>query len=444
MTGAAAASAAIVPRHVLGGQAAKSPSDKLNIAGIGVGAMGGEYLKSCESENIVALCDVDPKFAAKTFERYPSAKIYTDFRVLLEKEKGIDAVVIGTPDHTHAVIAMAAIQNGKHVYCAKPMTRTVAEARRVAKAAREARVATQMSAQSCASDAAWSTAEWIQAGAAGPIREVHVWTDRPVWPQGLARPSGSPPAPSQLAWDLWLGPAASRPYNSVYHPFNWRGWVDFGTGAIGDMACHTLHVIFRSLDLQYPESVEATSAFVMVPDDEKPDMAWMRSRRAKTPETFPHASIVTWRFPARGGKPPVRMVWYEGGLKPPRPEGFEPDKRLPGSGLYFVGDQGVLMSGFTGGPRLLPESKNASYTPPVKTHARSAGHYQEWIEAAKGGKPANCNFDFASLLTETALLGTVAIRSGRYLEWDHQNMRISNDADANRFIAEPYRAGWSL
>jgi hypothetical protein len=233
--GTALAAFTILPRHVLGGAGYKPPSEKLNIAGVGVGGMGANYLRNCESENIVALCDVDDTYAAKTFARYPSARTYRDFRVMLEKEKGIDAMVIGTPDHTHAVVAMAAMRLGKHVYCAKPVTRTIFEARQLAKAAREAKVATQMSVQSCASDAACSTAEWVQAGAVGAVREVHVWTDRPIWPQGLARPEDSFIVPSTLDWDLWLGPAPRRPYHPIYHPFNFRGWCDFGTGALGDI-----------------------------------------------------------------------------------------------------------------------------------------------------------------------------------------------------------------
>jgi hypothetical protein len=255
----------LLPRHVLGGPGHTAPSDKLNLAGVGVGGMGAEYLKNLESENIVALCDLDSDKAAKTFNRYPAAKTYIDFREMLEKEKGIDAVVIGTPDHTHAAVAMAALQLRKHVYCAKPMTRTIHEARAVVKAAREAKVATQMSVQSCASEEACATAEWVRAGAVGEVREVHVWTDRPVWPQGLTRSDDAPPVPPTFAWDLWLGPAPARPYHPVYHPFRWRGWYDFGTGALGDMGCHTFHVIFQALRLEHPTRVQACSNFTMLP-----------------------------------------------------------------------------------------------------------------------------------------------------------------------------------
>lgn len=425
----------IVPRHVLGGQGRKPPGEKLNIAGVGVGGMGANYLRNCESENIVALCDVDQRVAAKTFARYPQARRYRDFRVMLEKEKGIDAVVIGTPDHTHAAIAMAAMKLGKHVYCAKPMTRTLHEARLLAKTARETGVATQMSVQSCASDEACATAEWVQAGAAGTVREVHVWSDRPVWPQGLARPRDTVATPPGLDWDLWLGPAPERPYHPVYHPFNWRGWCDFGAGALGDMGCHTLHVIFRALNLAAPTAVDASATFVMQPAPPKgADQAWMRARKASFPETFPMSSIVTWEF---GG---VRVHWYDGGLKPPRPAELEPPAALGKSGILFVGDRGTLLSGFSGSPRMIGKT----FVPPPKTLPRSTGHYQEWIAAAKGGPPANCNFDFGALLTETALLGAMAARLGRRLLWDAENGRVTNDAEANALAAPPYRAGWSL
>ena len=443
--GTALAAFSILPRHVLGGAAYKPPSEKLNIAGVGVGGMGANYLRNCESENIVALCDVDDTYAAKTFARYPGARTYRDFRVMLEKEKSIDAVVIGTPDHTHAVVAMAAMRLGKHVYCAKPMTRTIYEARQLAKAAREAKVATQMSVQSCASDAACSTAEWVQAGAVGAVREVHVWTDRPIWPQGLARPEDSFVVPSTLDWDLWLGPAPRRPYHPIYHPFNFRGWYDFGTGALGDMACHSFHVIFRALKLGYPTRVHACSTLVAQPAlDMNEGRIRVRSRKTRLAETFPHSSVVTWDFPARGGLPPVRMHWYEGGLKPPRPLELEAERPLPDAGLIFVGDKGVLWSGFSGGPSVVPEAKNKAYTPPPKTTPRTIGHYQEWIAAAKGGPSPNCNFDFGSLLTEAALLGVVATRTGKQLDWDAEAMRITNDAEANQYVNEPHRSGWSL
>jgi predicted dehydrogenase len=434
----------LLPRHVLGGAGYPAPSEKLNIAGVGVGGMGGEYLKHLESENIVALCDVDSEKAATTFNRYPNAKTYRDFRELLDKEKGIDAVVIGTPDHTHTVVAMAALQLRKHVYCAKPLTRTIHEARKLVTAAREAKVATQMSVQSCASEGACVTAEWVRAGAVGEVQEVHVWTDRPVWPQGLERPDDMWPVPSTFDWDLWLGPAPERPYHPVYHPFRWRGWHAFGTGSLGDMGCHTLHVIFQALRLEQPTRVQACSNFTMLPayaDDA--DEAWMFSKKAKFPETYPMASIVTWDFPARGKLPPVRVHWYDGGLRPPRPEGWSEAKEYPGDGILFYGSKGVLFSLFTGGPTIVAGRNAKHFTPPRKTLPRTSGHYLEFIAAAKGGKPASCNFDFGGLLTEVALLGTIAQRTREPLDWAAAEGRFTNNERANELIEQPYRSGWS-
>ncbi len=438
---AAAAAFSFVPRRVLGGSGQAAPSDKLNIAGVGIGGMGKNYVKGCQSQNIVALCDVDSVYAAPVFALYPNAKPYQDYRVMLEKEKGIDAVIIGTPDHSHAVIAMAAIRAAKAVYCAKPMTRTIFEARAVAKAARQAKVATQMSVQSCASDAACSTEEWVQSGVVGPIREVHVWNDRPIWPQSIARPTEAAEVPKGLDWDLWLGPAPKRPYHPIYHPFNFRGWFDFGTGALGDMALHSFHVVFRALKLGQPTSAHGSVAVVREPLVAERSY---KSRKANFPETFPHASIVTWDFPARGNLPPVRLNWYDGGIKPPRPLGMDPARPMPIDGIYFGGDKGVLWSGFTGGPSLIPETANQSFTPPAKTVPRTIGHYEEWIAAAKGGQPANCNFEFGSLLAETALLGVIAQRMGRQLQWDAASLRITNDAAANELINPPCREGWCL
>jgi predicted dehydrogenase len=441
----AAAPFLIVPRHVLGGDKRPAPSDKLVIAGVGVGGMGAQYLKGCESENIAVLCDVDDVHAAKTYAKYPAAKTYRDYRVMLEKEKGIDAVVIGTPDHTHAVIAMSAMQHGKHVYCAKPMTRTIEEARLLKKTAIEKKLATQMSVQSHASDASRTTVEWVRAGAVGKVHEVHVWNDRPVWPQGCQRPADAPPVPASLDWNLWLGPASERPYHPIYHPFNFRGWVDFGTGALGDMGCHTLHVIMEALQLGLPVGVDASIARVLEPALKgDADTSWTRSRTAKHPETFPHSSIVTWRFAARGKQPAVRVSWYDGGLKPPVPEGWDPAKPFPIDGILFVGEKGVLFSGFTGGPRLLPESKNQAYNPPKKTLPRTTGHYMDWVNSCKGGPDASCNFGFAAEVTEVALLGALAQRVGGYLEWDAANMKITNDANADALVRGSYRQGWKL
>lgn len=432
---AAAPAALLVPRHVLGGRGFVAPSDKLVIAGVGVGGVGRSYLKGCESQNIAVLCDVDFPYAEKTFAEYPSAARYKDYRVMLDKEKGIDAVVIGTPDHTHARIALAAMELGKHVYCAKPMTRTIPEARKLKRMAAEKRVATQMSVQSCASDAAVTTIEWVRAGAVGTIREVHVWSDRPVWPQDIERPLERPPVPDGLDWDLWLGSAPRRPYHPLYHPFNFRGWVDFGTGALGDMGCHTLHVIVRALELGDPLSVEATRAIPRIPAlSGGADKSWTRSRPVHNTETFPHSSIVTWRFPVRGGKATLPVTWYDGGLKPPAPDGWDRSKPIPADGIFFAGEKGVLWSGFTGTPRLLPESRHAAYKPPGKSLPRSAGHYEEWIAAAKGGPAPKCEFGFGAYLTELTLLGAIAQRTGKLLQWDPAGMKFPNDAEASALI----------
>jgi predicted dehydrogenase len=418
---------------LLASAAAARPNDKLNIAAVGIGGMGQNYIAGCETENIVALCDVDTDYAAKVFEKYPKAARYKDYRVMLEKEKSIDAVIVGTPDHTHAVISMAAMELGKHVYCAKPLTRTITEARLLAKTAREKKLATQMSVQSCASDDSLTVAEWVQSGAIGPVREVHIWSDRPVWPQGIERPAETPPVPAHLDWKLWLGPAPDRPYHPIYHPFNFRGWFDFGTGALGDMACHALHVVFTALKLEQPTSVHASTSFQMVPaPKEKADESWMRARTLKLTETFPSASHVTWDFPARAGLPPVRLHWYDGGIRPSPPTALRNGKRFGADGLMFVGDNGVLLSEFTGGKPHIAGNEGAR--PPEKTLERTIGHYAEWIAACKGGKPARCEFGFGSLLTEVALLGVIAQRTKRYLEWDAAAGRFTNDTEANGMI----------
>jgi len=336
---AAAATFAVVPSGVLGRSGNVSPGYKLNIAGVGVGGMGGGYIQSVSSENIAALCDVDEKYAANTYKRYPKAKIYRDFRKMLEKEKNIDAVVIGTPDHTHAVIASMAMKMGKHVYCAKPLSRTIYEARMLAQIARKAKVCTQMSVQSDASEAQRILCEWIWDGAIGPVREVHVWSNRPIWPQGIERPKDTPQVPAGLDWDMWLGPAPHRPYHPAYVPFKWRGWWDFGTGSLGDMGCHTFAHIARALKLGHPASVQASSTKLF-------------------PETAPSASMVHYDFPAREGMPAVKLTWYDGGLKPRRPEGLEGSRRLGTDGLIFVGEQASMLCGFTGeNPRLIPETR---------------------------------------------------------------------------------------
>lgn len=428
-TAATLATVTIVPRHVLGGVGHTPPSEKLNIAGIGVGGKGAGDIGAVSSENIVALCDVDEKQAGKTFEEYPQAKKYKDFRRMLEKEeKNIDAVVVATPDHVHAVASMMAIKMGKHVYTEKPLTHTIYEARMLTKAAREHKVATQMGNQGRSGEGIRLICEWIWDGAIGQVREVHAWTNRPIWPQGMDRPEETEPVPATLDWDLWLGPAPQRPYNSAYLPFKWRGWWDFGTGALGDMACHIIDAPVLALKLGYPTSVRAISTPV-------------------NSETAPTASIVEYEFGARGKMPPVKVTWYDGELRPPNPEELEPGRRMgsKNGGVLFVGDKGKLVCGCYGkSPRLIPESKMQAYQRPPRTIERVEEHHKDWVNACKGGKPACSNFDYAGPLTEVVLLGNLALRAGKRLEWDGENMRVTNVPEANEYLHRQYRQGWSL
>ncbi len=438
-TAAAAMAFTIVPRHVLGGVGYTPPSDKLNIAGIGVGSQGRGDVDIFGSENIVALCDVDQDylFVREAFKAYPKAKKYTDFRRMLEKQKDIDAVVVATPDHNHAIVSMTAIQLGKHVYCEKPLTHSVYEARKLAEAAREAKVATQMGNQGQASERVRVICEMIWDGAIGPVREVHVWTDRPVWAQGVDRPKETPPAPSKLNWDLWLGPAPYRPYHRVYVRSIWRGWWDFGTGALGDIAAHDFPQIINVLKLGYPTSVEACgSTFARRPPFDSPEVD---STPEMNKDTYPRASIVRYTFPARGDMQPVKLTWYDGGLKPARPEELDEEREMGNDGILYVGDKGKMLNG-----RLIPESRMKAYKQPPKTLPRSIGHHKEWIEACKGGKPAGSNFDVSGPATETVLLGNIALRTGKQLKWDGPNMKVTNVPEADQYTHRQYRQGWTL
>jgi predicted dehydrogenase len=430
MGGAAAAAMAftIVPSHVL----AQPPSNKLNIAGVGIGGMGGSNVRACRDENIVALCDVDEKYAGKVFKAYPKAKVWYDFREMLDKQKDIEAVIVATPDHLHAVVSMEAMKRGKHVYCQKPLTRLVAEARALTEAARKYKVATQMGNQGHSGDGVRNICEWIWDGAIGEIREVHAWTNRPVWPQGIDRPKDNPPVPETMHWDLWIGPAPTRPYNPCYAPFAWRGWWDFGGGALADMACHVLDPVFWALKLKYPLSVQASCTSV-------------------NNETFPLASIVHYEFPAREGMPPVKVHWYDGGLKPEKPEALG-DMQIgqAASNVLFMGSKGVLRCGEYGDdPHLFPLSLMREYKRPPKTLERipNQAHEQNWIRACKGGEAACSNFDYSGPLTEMVTMGNLAIRPenvGKKLEWDGENMRVTNEEKANDYVHPHYREGWSL
>ncbi|MCH8118847.1 MAG: Gfo/Idh/MocA family oxidoreductase [Planctomycetes bacterium] len=427
--GAAAAAFTIVPRSVLGGARHIPPSEKLNIAGIGVGGRGAGDLAALSSENIVALCDVDQKRAAGTFKRYPNAKKYRDFRRMLDKEdKNIDAVVVATPDHVHAVATMMAIKMGKHVYCEKPLAHSIYEVRKVTEAAREAGVATQLGNQGQASESTRLVCEYIWDGAIGPVREVHSWCNRPISPRGIDRPRDKHDVPPTLDWNLWLGPAPERPYHPCYLPFSWRGWWDFGTGVLGDIGCHQLAPIFRALKLGYPTSVDACSSGV-------------------NSETAPLASIIRYEFPVRYDFPALKLTWYDGGLMPARPEELKEGLRFGGADdNLFVGDKGKML-----GHRLLPESRSKEYGKPPKILARSPGHHKEWLDACKGGPPAGSNFDVSGPLTEVVLLGNIALRMGQKLYekgiklyYDGPKMKITNLPEANKYIRSEYRDGWTL
>ena len=438
--GMAATAFSIVPSTVFGKSFGHiSPSDKLNIAGIGVGGMGRNNLRNMSGENIVALCDVDWDYAAKTFNDYPNAKKFKDWRDMFDNMgDSIDAVMIATPDHTHAGVTAHAITLGKHVYTQKPLTHSVYESRLLNALAKKYGVATQMGNQGNSFTDIRRVCEWIWSGAIGEVTEVHAWTDRPIWPQGLQRPTDKMKVPSTLDWDLFLGPAKHRPYHSAYTPWNWRGWWDFGTGALGDMACHVLDPVFWALKLQSPSKVEASSTLVNI-------------------ESPPHAEIVKYTFPARKnlpevGMPEVEVTWYDGGLLPRRPIELSDGEILgkdSGGGLLFVGTKGKIMTSYYGmQPTLLPESKMKDFVEPEPVLRRIPGsesgpwagaHERDWIRACK--EPANSrtetgsNFDYAGPFNEMVVMGVLAVRLqslNRILEWDGENMCFTNISDSDK------------
>jgi len=438
--GAAAAVAAftIVPRHVLGGQGNTPPSEKVNVASIGAGGMGGGNTGACADAgaNIVALCDVDWDRAAGTFKRFPDARKYKSCIEMLDKEgKNIDAVIVATPDHMHAVASMAAMKRGKHVYCQKPLTRLVSEARAMTEAARKYKIVSQMGNQGHSGDGVRDICEWIWAGVIGEVKEVHAWTNRPIWPQGIDRPEGEDPVPPTLDWSLWIGPAPMRPYKKgVYNPFSWRGWWDFGGGALADMACHVLDPVFWALKLKYPTSVEASCTPV-------------------NKETYPPASIVHYEFPEREGMPAVKVHWYDGGLKPARPPELEVGRPInqAASNVLFIGSKGVLRCGEYGdNPQLLPYERMKEFSknkPPQTLKRIKTSHEGNWLEAIRTGGQATSNFDYSGPLTEMVTMGNLAIRPenvGKKLLWDGEKMRVTNDEKANDFVQTHYREGWSL
>jgi predicted dehydrogenase len=429
---AAAAAFTIVPRHVLGGPGFTAPSDKLNIACIGVGGMGKSDVDGVSGENVYALCDVDQKAAEESYRKHPKAKRYTDYREMLSREAGnIDAVTVSTPDHSHAAAAMLALKANKHTYCQKPLARTLHEVRALAAQARKTKVSTQMGNQGHTFDGTKQLREYVEAGAIGTVREVHYWTNRPIWPQGLDRPTElHTPAPT-LDWNLWLGPAADRPYHPAYAPFRWRGWWDFGTGALGDMACHGMDAAFWILDLGFPERIipESTALYT---------------------ESAPKASRVEYHFAAKGARPAVRVYWRDGDFRPPRPLSLPAEMQWPTAdigGQLWVGDDGMIVAGMYGeNPKLLDPARDAELkaNPPAEKYARSKGVYQEWIEACKGGAPAQSAFDgHAGALTQMVLLGCLAVRSGKVLELNGTG-GITNVTLPDEWVTPVYRKGWEL
>ena len=473
------AGAAIVPGHVLGALPRRSrrprhvpPSDQITLACIGVGSQGLRVMMDLlqyEELRVVAVCDVNSgsgdfvewgdgelrgkvrqlvgndsfgpsegawagrDVAKSVVERYYTTQrnltgytcpSFVDYREMLETEEGIDAVVVCTPDHLHAPVSVAAMRWGKHVFCQKPMAHTVGEARMMAAIAAQTGVATQVATGVAASESTRLLTEWIAADVIGPVREVHNWSTRPFWPQGIQRPTEAQDAPEYLNWDLWLGPAAERPYHAAYQPFVWRGWYDFGTSSIGDMGCYSFDTIFRALSLRAPSHIEASSTEAF-------------------PESYPLGSLIHFRFDARGDMPPVTIHWYDARLKPPVPEELG-EAGLPDEGLLFVGDRGKILCGFSGRePRLIPEAAMAAFDPPPQTLPRSIGHYEEWIEACKGGPEPGASFEAARWSTETILLGNIAVRSAQRLHWNPET-RTTGSADADRLLRREYREGWRL
>jgi len=452
----------IVPRHVLG-RGFIPPSDKLNIAAIGAGGKATVNLANSfngGTDNIVSLCDVDDRMAADSRKKWPQASYYRDYRVMLEKEnKNIDAVIITTPDHMHAVMAMTAMRMGKHVYLEKPLTHDISEARTLTKAAREFKVVTQMGNQGSSGNDTRKIESWIQKGMIGDIHTVDVWTNRPVWPQGIPTPAGKFDIPKEVDWDLWLGTAPFRDFNPIYLPATWRGWTEFGTGALGDMGCHFIDVPYRALGLKYPTSVECSVGAVW--------SGFFQS--AIYTDSYPPSSKIHLQFPARNNKPPVELIWYDGGILPKRPAELLADEPMSNEdgGMIFYGTKGKLMAGLFGrNPTLLPTRRMKEMKLPAPIRALvpggEEGHQQQWVKACKKGYGTytSSSFDQAGPLTETVIMGNLAIRSYNYTEknargndvypgrkkllWDGENMRITNFEPANQYVKREYRGEWRM
>ena len=409
----------VLPLGLLELERQDSIHERLNIGIIGVANRGGDNLNGVAHQNIVALCDIDENYLGSAKQRFPNAKTFYDYRKMLEM-KGLDAVVISTPDHHHAPATAMALLAGLHVYCEKPLTHTVSEARLVAQLAKKHRRATQMGTQIHAENNYRRVVEIINSGAIGDVTEVHTWVGK-AW-SGKDKPTDTPPLPSNIHWDEWLGPATERPYHPDYIPAKWRGYWDFGGGTLGDMACHHMDLPFWALGLRYPTTISAEG-----------------------PEVHPYATppwiMVHYTFSARGKMPPVRLTWYDGD----RPPAILKEKNLPnwGGGNLFIGEKGMLLADY-GRYKLLPETDFKGFTPPAQTITNSIGHYNEWIQACRTGSPTTCNFDYSGALTESVLLGNVAYRTGKTLEWDAKRLKAKNCPEADALIHATYRKGWKI
>lgn len=399
-----------------------SPNEKLNIAVIGCGGRAEGNIAGVTSENIVALCDVDDERAAAAYKQFPKAARFRDFRNLLDKmHKQIDAVVVSTPDHTHAHPSLMAMRMGKHCYCEKPLAHSVAETRAMIDTAKKYNLATQMGTQiHNTGDNYRRVVELVQGGAIGPIREVHIWSNAKYY--GGKRPTAYPPTPETLDWDRWVGPSQYFPYDPAYAPFNWRNWWAYGCGALGDFGCHYGDLAFWALGLRHPTTVEAEGP-------------------ALDPYSTPEWLIVRYTYPARANMPPVNLTWYDSGKKPP----FLAEKKIPdwGAGVLFIGDDGMLIADYSQRV-LLPEAKFAGFKPPEPSIPDSIGHHQEWLAACKTGGTTTCNFDYSGTLTEAVLLGAVAYKVGKKIEWDAAGLKALNCPEADKFINKEYREGWTL
>lgn len=432
---AAVASAAIVPRRALARSGETPPSEKLNVAVIGVGGRGASVISAVAPEvNMVALCDVDQNRAAKTFAAFPAARQFRDFRKMFDAlECRIDAVIVATPDHFHAVAAMAAIKRGKHVYCEKPLAHNVFEVRALMKAAREHGVVTQLGNQGHSSDSIRTFCEWIWNGAIGNVHTIHAGCAAMNSAIGLLpQLQQTYEVPTTLDWDLWLGPAQQRPYCPAYLPGSWRRWVPFGNGTVGDWTCHVVDPVFWALDLGAPQTIRAE----------------VKDYDPKTQgDAFPEGEIITYEFAAKAGRGPITMHWYSGAERIPRPADLEPERKSVETGAVVLGDKGTITYGShgAGGVRIIPEAKMRQYQPPEKTLPRVRGHHQDWLEAIRNGGKAGSDFAYGGPLTEIAMLGVVAIKlPGQKLQWDAVNMRFTNSEEANRHVNPPYRQGWTL